>query len=64
MGWIKIKNRIEVKKTNKYTCKKCGSFIGELKDDGYYHYNPKCRFANNGVVIKITCRCGEEKIIK
>lgn len=48
----------------KYKCKKCGSFIGELKKDGYIVYNSKCKFASNGIIKKITCKCGEVTIIK
>ena len=55
-GCIKIKNS--------YVCKKCKMFIAEKKDDGYIHYNSKCKFASNGREIKITCKCGEIHLIK
>lgn len=48
----------------KYKCKKCGTFLGELKENGYIEYNSKCKFASNGIIKKITCKCGEVTIIK
>ncbi|MGL5316082.1 hypothetical protein [Cetobacterium sp. ZOR0034] len=59
-GCFKINSKIK----NTYVCKKCKMFIAEKKDDGYIHYNTKCRFASNGIDIKITCKCGEVHMIK
>lgn len=49
----------------KYKCKQCGNFIGELADDGCIIYNPKNKFASNGVIKKITCsKCNNIILIK
>ncbi len=54
----------ERKITKKYKCK-CGTFIGELAEDGYIIYNPKNKFSSNGIIKKITCcKCGEVVLIK
>lgn len=44
-------------------CKKCGTYLSEKRNDGYIHFNSKCKFASNGINIKITCKCGEVHII-
>lgn len=55
----------ERKIIKRYKCKQCGNFIGELAEDGYIIYNPKNKFASNGVIKKITCsKCNNVTLIE
>ena len=56
-GCFKINN-----KKNSYVCKKCGSFLFERLDDGFFEMNSKIKkYYTNGRMIRTVCRCGEKR---
>ncbi|MGL5918131.1 MAG: hypothetical protein ACRCYM_02690 [Cetobacterium sp.] len=51
--------------SKKYSCKKCGTYIGELKESGYIEYNSKNKYASNASTTRVTCnKCKEIIYIK
>ncbi|MBC2855315.1 hypothetical protein H3N56_10385 [Cetobacterium sp. 2A] len=45
----------------RYKCKKCGAFLVEKNEAGYFISNKKAnKISMNGSIYKIVCQCGIE----